>query len=41
LIWAPDAINLAIVRRLGAELATFDERMANCAKVLGVTLTKL
>jgi len=38
---APDAINLAIARRLGAELATFDERMANCAKVLGVALTKL
>ena len=38
---APDAINLAIARRLGAELATFDEQTAKCSKVLGVALTNL
>ncbi|MEI9988490.1 MAG: PIN domain-containing protein [Rhizomicrobium sp.] len=27
----PDAIHLAIAQRLGAELATFDQRMADCA----------
>jgi len=33
---APDAIHLAIADRLGAELATFDMRMAACAHALGV-----
>ena len=33
---APDAINIAIVQRLRATLATFDERMARDAAALGV-----
>jgi uncharacterized protein len=33
---APDAIHIAITQRLDLELATFDERMADCAKRLGV-----
>jgi predicted nucleic acid-binding protein len=32
----PDAINIAIADRLGATLATFDERMATAAHALGV-----
>ena len=32
----PDAIYLAIAQRLGAELATFDIRMADCARQLGI-----
>jgi predicted nucleic acid-binding protein len=32
----PDAINIAIADRLGATLATFDERMAIAARALGV-----
>jgi uncharacterized protein len=32
---APDAIHIAIAQRLGAELATFDARMAECARALG------
>ncbi|MGA9866889.1 MAG: type II toxin-antitoxin system VapC family toxin [Acetobacteraceae bacterium] len=35
---APDAIHLAIADRLGAELATFDTRMAACARTLGVVV---
>jgi uncharacterized protein len=35
---APDAIHLAITRRLGAELATFDVGMAAAARRLGVVL---
>ena len=31
-----DAINIAIADRLGATLATFDERMATAARALGV-----
>ncbi len=31
----PDAIHIAMAQRLGAELATFDERMAECALALG------
>jgi predicted nucleic acid-binding protein len=31
----PDAINIAIAQRLGAALATFDEKMAACARALG------
>lgn len=32
---APDAIHIAIALRLDAALATFDERMADCARLLG------
>lgn len=35
---APDAINIAITRRLGISLATFDAGMAACASTLGVTV---
>lgn len=35
---APDAINLAIARRLGASLATFDRRMADNARALGIAV---
>jgi predicted nucleic acid-binding protein len=38
---APDAINLAIAQRLGAELATFDIRMADCARALGISVVAL
>lgn len=31
---APDAIHIAIAGRLGADLATFDEGLANCARLL-------
>lgn len=34
----PDAIHIAIAQRLGATLATFDERMADCARSLGLTV---
>jgi predicted nucleic acid-binding protein len=34
----PDAIHLAIAQRLGAELATFDIRMADCARALGISV---
>ncbi len=34
----PDAINLSIARRLGASLATFDGRMAENARVLGMAV---
>ena len=33
---APDAIHIAIAQRLGAELATFDEKMAQSARRLGL-----
>jgi len=35
---APDAINIAIARRVGAALATFDRKMAEAAAALGVTV---
>jgi predicted nucleic acid-binding protein len=35
---APDAMNIAIAQRLGAELATFDRKMADCARALGVAV---
>ena len=35
---APDAINIAIARRLGIALATFDKGMASCASTLGVAV---
>jgi predicted nucleic acid-binding protein len=33
---APDALNIAIAQRIGATLMTFDDKMAACAKALGV-----
>jgi predicted nucleic acid-binding protein len=38
---APDAIHLAIVQRQGAELATFDRQMTECARTLGLTVAVL
>ena len=38
---APDAINIAMATRLGAELATFDERMAEAARALGCGVADL
>ena len=38
---APDALNIAVVQRVGAELATFDERMANCARALGIAVARI
>jgi predicted nucleic acid-binding protein len=35
---APDAINIAIARRLGVALETFDTGMASCASTLGVAV---
>ena len=37
-IRAPDAINLAIARRLGASVATFDRGMAANAQTLGIAV---
>ena len=36
----PDAIHIAIARRLGATLFTFDERMAKVARSLGLELLR-
>jgi predicted nucleic acid-binding protein len=36
---APDAINLAIALRLGAALATFDRRMTENARTLGLAIS--
>lgn len=33
---APDAINIALSQRLGTSLATFDQRMARDAEIVGV-----
>jgi hypothetical protein len=38
---APDALHIAIARRLGAELATFDSRMAERARALGAPVATL
>jgi len=38
---APDAINIAIARRMGAELATFDKKMAQSARKLGISVAKV
>jgi predicted nucleic acid-binding protein len=38
---APDAIHVAIAQRLGAELATFDVKMADCAHALGVPVVAI
>ena len=35
---APDAIHIAIAQRHGLTLATFDERMAACARELGLAV---
>jgi uncharacterized protein len=35
---APDAINVAIALRVGASLVTFDHRMADSARTLGLTI---
>lgn len=40
-IRAPDAINLAIAARIGASLATFDRRMAENARSLGIAVVAL
>jgi predicted nucleic acid-binding protein len=37
-IRTPDAVNIVIAQRLGAHLATFDQRMAQCARRLGLSL---
>jgi predicted nucleic acid-binding protein len=38
---APDALHLAMTRRLGAALATFDERLAEIASANGVEIAAL
>jgi uncharacterized protein len=38
---APDAINIAIALRLGAELATFDRAMRNNARALGAPVSDI
>jgi predicted nucleic acid-binding protein len=37
-IRAPDAIHLAIARRIGASIVTFDHRMADNAPALGIAV---
>ncbi|HRD45804.1 MAG TPA: type II toxin-antitoxin system VapC family toxin [Caulobacter sp.] len=37
----PDAVNIAIALRLGADLATFDARMADSARALGCGVVAL
>jgi predicted nucleic acid-binding protein len=34
----PDALNIAITQRCGARLLTFDDKMAQSARALGVTV---
>ena len=36
-----DALNIAIAQRLGAELATFDVRMADSARAIGLSVTAI
>ena len=38
---APDALHIAIARRAGAQLATLDSRMADCAAALGLAVAPL
>ena len=38
---APDAIHIAIAQRANADIATFDEGMANCARTLGIPVVAL
>lgn len=40
-IRAPDAINLAAAWRLGAELATFDRKMSDAARKIGLAVAKV
>jgi predicted nucleic acid-binding protein len=35
----PGALNIAIAHRIGATLATFDEKMAACAEMIGVPVS--
>lgn len=37
----PDALNIVVAARLNAELATFDERMAECGRRLGLPVVGL
>lgn len=37
---APDALNIAIARRVDAVLATFDDKMALCARKLGAEVAE-
>ena len=37
-MWAPDALHLAICKRLDAPLLTFDQRMAGGARSIGLTV---
>jgi predicted nucleic acid-binding protein len=37
---APDALHLAITRRIGAQLLTFDKSMASAARSLGIAVLK-
>lgn len=36
-----DTIHIAVAQRLGAELATFDRRMADCARAVGLPIAAL
>jgi hypothetical protein len=36
----PDALNITIAQRMQAMLATFDVRMADCARHLGVSVSE-
>lgn len=40
-IRTPDAINLAIALRLAASVATFDQRMAESARILGIAVATI
>jgi predicted nucleic acid-binding protein len=37
---APDALNIAIAKRIGAILMTFDDKMRTCAQTLGVQVAQ-
>lgn len=34
----PDALSIAMAERVGAQLATFDDKMAECARALGLAV---
>jgi uncharacterized protein len=38
---APDALHITIAQRIGAELATFDDKMAASARALGLALAAI
>lgn len=38
---APDALNIALCDRVDARLVTFDHKMAECAKALGVAIAAI